>query len=180
MASKLKKQQRGFTIFFASLVASLALAIGLAIFDLSYRELTLASTVALSQYAIYAADTGAECALYWDSKATPTMNGGSSSVFGTSLVSTWAASGSGVYCNSQDISALWNTPPVGTVLKDATSATTTFQLKSVQNTYCATVQVAKYVGANDGFNHTVISSFGFNTCVTGSANQVEREYQVSY
>lgn len=60
--------QRGFTIFFATLVGGLALAIGLAIFDITQRQLSLSATVLQSEYAIFAADSGVECALYWDSK----------------------------------------------------------------------------------------------------------------
>ena len=59
---------KGFTIFFAMLVGALALSIGLAIYDLTVRELDLSATATQSQYAIYAADSGAECALYWDNK----------------------------------------------------------------------------------------------------------------
>ena len=50
------------------LVGSLALAVGLAIYDLTIRELDLSAVATQSQYAVYAADTGAECALYWDTK----------------------------------------------------------------------------------------------------------------
>lgn len=72
----LQKKNKGFTIFFATLVASLALAIGLGIYDVVVRQLSLSTTVSQSQYAIYAADSGAECALYWDAKYN-----GSSSAF---------------------------------------------------------------------------------------------------
>lgn len=77
-----KNKKRGFTIFFAALVGSLALAIGLAVYDLTARQLDLATTVSQSYYAIYAADAGIECALYWDSKYN-----GSSSVFPSSALS---------------------------------------------------------------------------------------------
>jgi hypothetical protein len=90
---------RGFTAFVAVLVASLALAIGLSIYDLLSRELLLSQTARESQYAIFAADTGAECALYWDSKA-PVLNG-SPSVFGTSSASTWGTAAA--TCNTVDI-----------------------------------------------------------------------------
>lgn len=66
--SRQARLQAGFTIFFATLVASLALAIGLAIYDITVRQLSLSTTVTQSQYAIFAADSGIECALYWDSK----------------------------------------------------------------------------------------------------------------
>lgn len=68
--------QRGFTILFAVLIASIMLAIGIAIFDITVRELRLSSVARESQFAIYAAETGVECALYWDSKYS-----GSSSAF---------------------------------------------------------------------------------------------------
>lgn len=68
--------QRGFTILFAVLIASILLAIGIAIFDITVRELRLSSVARESQFAIYAAETGVECALYWDSKYS-----GSSSAF---------------------------------------------------------------------------------------------------
>jgi len=68
------KTKRGFTIFFAVLVGSLALAISLSIYELLIRELELAQVATQSQFAIYAADAGAECALYWDNKCTPGVN----------------------------------------------------------------------------------------------------------
>src|SRR3989344_5447846 len=56
----------GFTLFFAVLIASLLLAIGLAIFNITIKELVLSSSVRDSEFAFYAADSGVECALYWD------------------------------------------------------------------------------------------------------------------
>jgi hypothetical protein len=89
MKSFFKKNKRGFTIFFAMLVSTLALSVGLAIFDLTIRELDLSATATQSQFAIYAADTGADCALYWDFKYTDEDG----SAFGTSTESSWPASG---------------------------------------------------------------------------------------
>jgi Tfp pilus assembly protein PilX len=58
----------GFTLLFAMLVGSLLLAIGLSIFSIVFRELGLASITRDSSTALFAADTGAECALYWEFK----------------------------------------------------------------------------------------------------------------
>ena len=52
----------------ASLVASLLAALGLAMFSIAQKELILSSLGRDSQFAFYAADTGAECALHWDFK----------------------------------------------------------------------------------------------------------------
>lgn len=60
------KEQKGFTLLLAALVASLVLALATSIFGLVQKELILSSISRDSQYAFYAADTGAECALYWD------------------------------------------------------------------------------------------------------------------
>ena len=71
------------------LAGGLALSIGIAIYDLTIRELDLSATATQSQYAIYAADTGVECALYWD-----IQNPTGSSAFKLST-------GSQISCNNQ-------------------------------------------------------------------------------
>lgn len=182
MKKLLLKNKKGFTIFFATLVASLALSIGLAIYDITVRQLDLSTTVSQSQYAIYAADTGAECALYWDSKY-----GGAGSAFATS--STSVVPSSGIICGSFDVAAQ-GTPPTPFanegpswstwgVISNASAATTTFTLTFPGYTYCATVQVGKAVTGTGAISTTVFSH-GFNTCATGARGQLERELKVSY
>ncbi len=58
--------KRGFTVLLAALVVSIVLALGAAIFQLAQKQLILSSIGRDSQFAFYAADTAAECALYWD------------------------------------------------------------------------------------------------------------------
>src|SRR3989344_3251569 len=65
---QLKADNRGFTLLLAALVASITLALGASIFAIAKKEVTLSSVGRDSQYAFYAADTGAECALYWDAR----------------------------------------------------------------------------------------------------------------
>ncbi|MCW9054434.1 MAG: pilus assembly PilX N-terminal domain-containing protein [Candidatus Pacebacteria bacterium] len=62
------RDQDGFTLLLAVLIAGILLAIGLAIFNITIKGLLLSSSGRDSQFAFYAADTGAECALYWDQK----------------------------------------------------------------------------------------------------------------
>src|SRR3989344_5729485 len=59
-------KERGFTLLLAALVASIVLAVGAAIFGIAQKQLTLSAIGRDSQFAFYAADTAAECALYWD------------------------------------------------------------------------------------------------------------------
>ncbi len=178
----MKNKNRGFTIFFATLVASLALAIGLAIYDITVRQLDLSTNSIQSQYAIFAADSGAECALYWDAKYS-----GAGSAFATSSNSTPVTSG--VTCGSLDVAA-HGTPPVPyqntvsswgvwNVVSDASTATTTFTMSFTGFTYCAEVEVGKYTDASSVV-HTTILSHGYNTCYTNTQNQLERELKVSY
>ena len=61
-----KQGERGFTILLAALVASLILSLGVSIFSIARKSITLSTLGRDSQYAFYAADTAAECALYWD------------------------------------------------------------------------------------------------------------------
>src|SRR3989344_2749924 len=158
----INKHERGFTILFAMLISSLALAIGVAIYDITVRELDLSSTATQSQYAIYAADTGAECALYWDSKNT----------FATSSQS--SVPSSGVLCNSIDIAlAQW------TIESAPTAATTTFMVTFSPQPYCTSVTVAK----SGTPSQTTIVSRGYNASCSVSISgtpKLERVFQVSY
>ncbi len=177
------------------LTASLALSIGLAIYDLTAREIELSGAGTQSQYALYAADTGAECALYWDYKYTGgnNNNGGSGSAFSTSTQDTLTpGNGSGLVCNSQDITV--QGPPAvdlsrysgcsespWCILATASAATTTFSVTISSGgvgTYCAVVQVAKYAGPG-GVTYSTITSRGYNTCAAG-ATRFERALQLSY
>ncbi len=175
---------KGFTLFFAVLVGSLALAVGLAIFDITSRELTLSNVATQSQYAIYAADTGAECALYWDGKCTLpgcTANGATNTAFATSSTDSREPV-SGVICDIQDIattSVAAGTWPISGAT--ATAATSTFKLYVSDNanrsptTTCAVVTVAK----SGNPTLTTVVSHGYNTCTPGPL-QIERVLQVSY
>lgn len=186
-------KKRGFTIFFAMLVGSLALAVGIAIYDLTVREIDLSAAASQSQYAIYAADTGVECALYWDAKVAPPLNG-SPSAFGTSSAATWGASP--INCNGQNITTqgppaidLARYDPGCTasawckVPQDASSATTTFSITIPNSgtpvqTYCAVVQVGKSTAG--GVLYTNIVSRGYNNCAASGAARLERTLRVNY
>ena len=172
--------RQGFTIFFAVLVASLALSVGLAVYSLLVRELALSQIATQSQYAIYAADAGVECALYWDNKYN-----GSSSAFATSSVYTPPPTGA-LLCNGQDITAVnsivsnipANSNAGWSVVSDSTYASTTFEISlgTATKDPCVLVEIGKYGDPNPA---TTIRSRGFNTC-TPNAARVERALQVDY
>lgn len=59
-------KQRGYTLLFAVLVSSVVLSIGISILNISKKEFLLASSARESTTAFYAADSGLECAMYWN------------------------------------------------------------------------------------------------------------------
>lgn len=62
----IKKKNKGFVILFAVLVSTIILIITAGIFNFAIKSSILSSYAEESQIAFYAADTGMECALYWD------------------------------------------------------------------------------------------------------------------
>lgn len=169
---------KGFALFYALLVASLALAIGATIFDLTLREIDLANSATQSQYSVYIADSAGECALYWDNhyiNASNNNNGGSNSAFATSSASAAIAANSGLICSGSDITssaASWTVTPA------AGAATTTFNMVGIpfhNQTPCAYVTISK-VGNPP---QTVVTAHGYNTCAAGAA-QYERVFQITY
>ena len=145
---------KGFILSFTVLVASIMLAIGLGVFNILIKEVILATAARDSQYAFYAADTGAECGLFYDTKqnAFPTSS--------DSLIYT----GTTVCAGTNFVIV------PGELSSDA--ATSTFVLDSPH--YCAKVLVAKFGG------RTKVESEGFNTCNTGDSRRLERALRIFY
>ena len=174
----MKKSTKGFTIFFAALVGSLALAVGIAIYDLLVREIALSQIASQSQYAVYAADTGAECALYWDFHYTDSDQ----SAFATSsdYVSGGTGAGGNVLCNGQNIFAGALPISIAAAVSDVTSnsAKTTFYVSmgtDPTDPY-AMVEVSK----NGNPSQTTIISHGYNRYDAKGVVKVERTWRVSY
>ena len=167
--------QAGFTMLFAVLVASLALSVGLAIYSLTVRELDISSVAAQSQYAVSAADTGLECALYWDSHYWDGV--ATSTPFATSSDS--VAPTVPIFCDAENI--ILAVPPVNFAInapQGAGAATTTFTLQFAGQPSCAEVFVSKYVDATN-IPRTTVLSYGYNTCAN-SQTRVERLLQATY
>jgi hypothetical protein len=61
-----QKRNHGFTLFIAMIVTTLVLGVGFSISAIVLKQLKLASSGRESQIAFYAADSAAECALFWD------------------------------------------------------------------------------------------------------------------
>ena len=145
------KAQKGFALLYSVLIASVLLAIGLAIFNITIKELLLSSLGRDSQFAFYAADTGAECALFWDFKGNSFATSSESSIACTgTIIEGMGGKGYGV-------------PSV-------------FTLDFAPEPYCAIVSVTKYGSPSK----TIIESRGYKTCDTTNPRRVERAIRATY
>jgi hypothetical protein len=163
---QLKKGNEGFAMLFSVLISSVLLSIGLSIFNLTIKELILSSSGRESQFSFYAADTGVECALYWNFEDPNPFAVNSSSPSPTTI-----------NCVGQDISL---TPSIS----NNRSAETQFSLSipAVSPTSCAIVKVTKTAPSVGGIITTVVDSRGYNTSCTDTSNpnRVERALKVTY
>ena len=175
MIGLFSKKNRGFTLLFAVLTASVLLSLALAIFNQIYKSLLLSSAGKESLAAFYAADSGVECAFYWDLKHDP-INSFPNSIFATSSYSVNYGGSNLISCNEQKFNQTW------TVTSDLFSATTVFNLSFGGGIFptegCSEVTVNKTVSGDNIF--TTIESRGYNICDAGSPRKVERAIQVTY
>lgn len=178
------KDNKGFTLLFAVLVATLVLAIGASIITIGLKQIIFSGAGRESQFSFYAADSGIECALYWDF-ATSTAR-----VFATSSSS--SISQGPFVCGSGDIKDGTNFEDgtgefVGqlngsnfVVNTDTDSATTTFRMviDDGDNKRCVQVQVAKWYDGNRV--RTTIDSRGYNSCDADFERRYERGLRTEY
>jgi len=153
------QSQQGFTLFIALIITATLLLISTGIVALAVREAFLTTATQNSQYAFYAADTGIECAIYWDVK-----NSSGFTAFATSTSAT-------INCN-QDASNSPKNPNPNSV---GGSSQSVFNLTFLPQPYCATVTVTKPTNGS-----TKIESLGFNTCSSADPRRVERAVRVTY
>lgn len=152
--SALRRRQRGFVILFTVLISSIILAIAIGISNISLGEVLLSASAKEGNTSFYAANSGAECALYWDRIEN---------AFDSSPPE--SASGEDVLCNDQLIPSL------------------SFELELNNNTNCARVTVNKGVFIDGEGPFTRIESLGYNVpcdSIQGNPKAVQRAIRVTY
>jgi len=171
---KIKEKEKGFVILIAVLLAVIFGLIGASIFSISIKELALSSGGKESQYAFYAADSGMECAFYWDL------------IQNKFATSTHSAEPSDLYCAGQDITAsdewYWKASIDGNPTNNNQGGTIfSFNLypNDPSRSDCVIVYVLKTKNANGTFS-TKIKSRGYNTCDSTNSRRVERAVEVNY
>ncbi|MDO8424022.1 MAG: pilus assembly PilX N-terminal domain-containing protein [bacterium] len=150
-------KNQGFTLFLTLIVTGTLLLISTAIVTLSVKQSSISISGRDSQNAFYAADTGMECALYWDVK-----NPSGVSAFSTSTAST-------IFCN-KDANNPSNEWAVGGSYTSVIN-----RINFLPDPYCAIVTVTKGVAGG-----TEIESLGYNNCSSENARRVERAVRANY
>ncbi len=186
MNYKLNKK-KGFALLMAIMIGSLFLAIGATIYRIALVEIILSSTGRDSQFAFYAADTGLECALYWNYHYGKPSDDDSGSAFGVgeSDGPSGDPSQDGIISNEQSNrygiinlglpkiecmgAPIGITPADGNFRNQGLRGDTSFNLNS--NGICAEIEVKKRTVG--GKLETTIISHGYNTCEQ-SDRRVER------
>lgn len=152
-----KKAEAGFTLLLSIIVMGTLLLIATGIINLAFKQAIISNSGKESQLAFYAADTGMECALYWDVK-NPT----GISAFATST-------GTQINCN-RDANNPGNQWVVG-----GSSQSVIDRITFLPEPYCAKVTVTKNANGS-----TKIESLGYNTCDSSSPRRVERAVRATY
>lgn len=155
----------GFALLFAMMLGTILLALALGVSDIALKELVFSTSAKASNDAFFAADTGEECALYYD-QYLPGPNrfvypdpGGSISCANNAITPTFSGNASA-----------WTFTFIVLNLGDASSPKA-----------CAKVSIQKSVSGSSTAV-TVISDGYTNadsTC-TPSASSLNRELQVNY
>ena len=149
------KKNKGFVILFAVTLSAILLSIALGVANIALKEIKFGTSAKDTNDAFFAADTGAECALYNDK--------GSASSFGGTGPAT-------IQCLGNSVSIVGSSSPW------------TFTVAGMGSTLqsCAKVIITK---TSSSPISTSIVSKGYNngggTCVQGT-NAVERELDLNY
>lgn len=155
MILKKKKNNKGFVLLFSVMLSSIILAVALGVANIAYKEIRFGTSVKDTNNSFFAADTGAECALFNDKSSFSSFpqSGGPTSI----------------QCAGQPINFITTSPSWNFVITGLGS----------DGQSCAKVNVSKTFSPNT----TQIISKGYNdggaTC-TQVASSVERQLELSY
>lgn len=160
--NKIKKQNSGFAMLFAVLLASFLVTLGVSIFSISLKEIQITTSIRDSQIAYYAADSARECALYWDAKEGAFPVVGINADKDTEVVP--------ITCNGTSVQLSF-TKIDGTDYTMLIPKYPFFQASSTSSsTPVASIKITKESLENS--IRTTIESYGYNTSILG--RRVER------
>ncbi len=170
---RVKQRERGFTLLLAALVSSIVLALGASIFAIAQKEVQLSSIGRDSQFAFYAADTAAECALYWDFR---------DSYFASSTPQAITPK-----CDGKAMGPFTVTPTQAQPYQYPYTMTSAqmdlFSGIPKSNPYCAQVSITKTYDATTNSVRTVVHANGYSTpcaSLTVNTDALQRSVELSY
>lgn len=156
------KKNKGFTLLLAIITTSILLLVSFVVVNIALKQLIIGQANQQSQYAFYNADSGSECAIYWDLQKS-----GNPSPFDSTTATPYSPT---PRCNNQNLTFLTATPPpvVGGY------STSTFSYNLTRG--CVQVDVVKRIAPAG----TKINSRGYNTCVASAPRRYERAIEINY
>lgn len=185
------KNNKGFTLLFAVIVSTLVLAVGGSIINIALKQVILSGVGRDSQYAFYAANTGIECALYWDITGSIEGTGGFPTSTDFEVPNSAGCAGTSNIFDAKPLNeggAEFDIDPEVVVdnMVGVEFTQSTFKLRNFQNIdgidleYCADVVVYKATDASGLVSGTRIQSRGYNTCDIQNPRRIERGLEMNY
>jgi len=169
-------QNQGFVILFAVVLTSIILSVSLGLADITYKEISFGTSAKNTGDAFFAADTGAECALYYDFKGVQSPFGDLVNPFGY----TGGANDLTLECSGTQFTF------TGGYSANGPWEFILFNL-GPSDKACVVVEVTKdFNGPGVEDDDTTIVSKGYNdggeniACTSTSPTRVEREIELRY
>jgi hypothetical protein len=154
----MKNTPRAFTLLITMILVSVILSVSFALLDIAYKQVYLTSISTQSQVAFYNADSGLECALYWDQQQDE-FDFSSEPLSGT------------ISCEGQTIGFAAGA--------GVTARTTTFTIPCAGDGASGDGN-ASIIIYKQPTGATAMYSNGFNTCKAADPRRVERGLKTSY
>jgi len=158
---------KGTALFITGVIISIALAVGIGVSTISFRELRITRTILPSYQAFYAADAGVECAFYWARPNIPA----DPARFQYDRISSFT-----VNClEDSNVNVSYSTGGAGNLTRIYT-----FERMNLDNNTCVNVEVRARENVPNplggpSFSQCLrIDSFGKNDCSGGGGVKVER------
>ena len=152
----------------STVVTSILIMVSFVVASVALKQIIISYSNSESQHAFYNADSGIECAIYWDLK-------NSYDSFSTTTPHT-------ISCNNQTISAaspaVPTIPAVPTLVGGGGNANPVSIFKVDFPKGCAIIRVIKEMPANTVI--TTVESRGYNTCDTTALRRFERGITITY
>lgn len=167
MIKKEIKKNNGFVVLFAIVISSILFSVALGLINVASKEILFSISNRASNDAFYAADTGVECALYWD--LGPSFGG--PSAFGLNPI----PYGIATTCGNINLNLYQSNP----------SGPWTFYIHGLgrNSQACVKVVVTKNIAPPNPPNKIVASGYNIGDvpdCVSTNTNRVERQLEVVY